>query len=93
MYDATRGLESLYARVMADNIHGKEWRQMTIEKNKTFSTFERSITGRVKNTTDLDPPHLSAPKSIFFLPKKLTHTKVCDINDAVVQTPLLAWTF
>jgi hypothetical protein len=62
------------------------------QEKKPFSTFERSITGRVKNTTDLDPPRLSAPKSILFLPKKLTHKKVCDINDAVVQTRLLEWT-
>jgi hypothetical protein len=62
-------------------------------EQNTFSTFERSIKGRVKNTTDLDPPRLSAPKSILFLPKKLTHKQVCDIIDAVVQTRLLAWTF
>jgi hypothetical protein len=55
-------------------------------EKKPFSTFERSIKGRVKNTTDLDLPRLSAPKSILFLPKQLTHKKVCDINDAVVQT-------
>jgi hypothetical protein len=36
MYNATRGLESRYARVMADNKHGKEWRQMSIEKKQLF---------------------------------------------------------
>jgi hypothetical protein len=59
-------------------------------RKKTFSTFERSIIGCVKNTTDLDPSRLSASNPICFLPKKLTHKKVCDIHDAVVQTRLLA---
>jgi hypothetical protein len=42
-------------------------------ENITFFTFEISIIGRVKNTTDLDPPRLSAADPICFLPKKLTH--------------------
>jgi hypothetical protein len=62
-------------------------------KTHFFDTFDRSIIGRVKNTTDLDTPRLSASNPIFFLHKKLTHKTVCDINDAVVQTRLLAWTF
>jgi hypothetical protein len=54
-------------------IHGKEWQQISIENKNTFSTFEISIIGRVKNTTDLDPPRLSAADPICFLPKMLTH--------------------
>jgi hypothetical protein len=70
---------------MADNT----WQRVAANldrETKPFCTLERSIIGRVKNTTDLDPPLLSALNSICVLPKKLTHKKVCDINDAVVQT-------
>jgi hypothetical protein len=57
---------------MADNTLQRVAANLDREQN-SFSTFEISIIGRVKNTTDLDPPRLSAADPICFLPKKLTH--------------------
>jgi hypothetical protein len=84
MYDATRVFKGVAMRVSWRTVHGKGWRQISIVYKTLFSTFERSIIGRVKNTTDLDPPRLSASNPIVILPKMLTHKKVCDIHDAVV---------
>jgi hypothetical protein len=53
-------------------------------KINEFFTFERSIIGRKKNTTYLNPPLSSAADPICFLPKMFTNKTVCDINDAVV---------
>jgi hypothetical protein len=55
-----------------------------VRKINTFFTFKRSIIGRKKHTTYLNPPLLSAADSIFFLPKMITNKTVCDITDAVV---------
>jgi hypothetical protein len=63
------------------------WQRVAVNldrKINEFYTFERSIIGRNKNTTYLNPLLLSAADPIFFLPKMFTNKSVCDINDAVV---------
>jgi hypothetical protein len=90
MYDATHVFTGVATHVSWRKIHGKGWRQISIEKKLTVSTFERSIIGSVKNTTDLDPPRLSASNPICFFPKELTHKMFCFVpTSSLVPTTYL----
>jgi hypothetical protein len=70
MYDATRVFTGVATRVSWQT--DCTWQRVATnldQEKKTFSTFERSIIGSVKTTTDLDPPRLSASNPIFFFQK------------------------